>query len=315
MNATQTRFLATPFLIVISSLCPRAMVPQSQMPSGLPSRIARLRDCDDAALFGTIRERDGGPARSSATGERPDTGRECSETVADERPGNARWTGNVPAPRRPSAQPAGKPERGLTADNEAALRDIGQQGTTSAGARRAVAEILEGENECSTWFRQRDPRIAATFLSLNYSVDEDGPKHVTKERNDDGIWIVHGPYIARTRQSTGPGTTITINGNGAFFRGRGDVYRIDWNGGIKLYTGKWRFIHVGPYDGGTLQAQVISLLHELGHVIGALPIDDSSQFGFARSQENTQQVLQHCKAAADKSTKRATLVLAQEPVN
>jgi hypothetical protein len=195
--------------------------------------------------------------------------------------------------------------------SEAGLRDIGEQGTNITRAREAVAEILTAENACSAWFHQRDPQVAATFTSLNILVDEDGPKHVIKERNDRGIWIEHGPYIARTHQGTGRGTEITINGNGAFFRRVGDVYKLDWVGSLENDTGSWRHLHIGPFDGGTLPAQIITLLHELAHVISAIPSDDSSVVGFARSQENTDLILHQCQSEAGAASGRLKLLSAQ----
>jgi hypothetical protein len=114
-----------------------------------------------------------------------------------------------------------------------------------------------------------------------------------------GGWIEHGPYVARTIQASGPGATVTINGNGAFFRDRGDIYRLDWPAGMAIETGDRRVIHVGPYQGGTLRAQIITLLHELAHVVDAIPEDDSSRFGPARSQKNTDIIVRQCKRSVD----------------
>jgi hypothetical protein len=159
--------------------------------------------------------------------------------------------------------------------------------------------ILQEENACSAWFRRYDPQIVSTFLSLNYYVEKNGPQHVIREKVAGGAWIEHGPYVARARQASGTGATVTINGNGAFFRDRGDIYRLDWPTGMAIETGDRRVIHVGPYQGGTLRAQIITLLHELGHVVNAIPEDDSSRFGPARSQKNTDIIVRQCKRSVD----------------
>jgi hypothetical protein len=164
---------------------------------------------------------------------------------------------------------------------------------------RLVLTILQEENACSTWFRHFDPEVVSTFLSLNYHVEKNGPQHVIREKVAGGDWIEHGPYIARTIQAAGPGAIVTINGNGAFFRDRGDIYRLQWPTGMTVETGDRRVIHVGPYQGGTLRAQIITLLHELAHVVDAIPEDDSSKFGPARSQRNTDIIVQHCKRSVD----------------
>jgi hypothetical protein len=204
-----------------------------------------------------------------------------------------------------------KPDSALPAGRESVLKDIGMEGTNISRARQAVLEILKDTNTCSEWFRQSDPQIADTFSSLSIAVDEDGAKHVIKERNDEGIWIEHGPYIARTWQSAGAGTTVTLNANGAFFRTTGDLYKLEWSGGMENDTGLWRHLHIGPFDGGSLQAQAIALLHELGHVIGAIPSDDASTVGFARSQENTNLILRHCQSQASTLGKRSKLLSAK----
>jgi hypothetical protein len=195
------------------------------------------------------------------------------------------------------------------------LKDIGLEGTTIARVRQAVLQILESENKCSAWFRRSDPDVSTTFRSLNFSVDEAGPDRVIREQNDHGAWVEHGPYIARTRQNTGPGATVTINANGAFFRQKGKIYQVKWFGAAESQTGTWRHLDVGPYDGGSLPAQVISVLHELAHVINAIPGGDASPSGFIRSQQNTEFVLHYCKSQVRAGPHRLRLLMAQSPAN
>jgi hypothetical protein len=179
------------------------------------------------------------------------------------------------------------------------LHNTGDGADLLASSRKVVLTILQEENACSVWFREFDPQVVSTFLSLNYSVEKNGPQHVIREKVAGGDWIEHGPYVARTIQASGPGATVTINRSGAFFRDRGDVYRLDWPAGMAIETGDRRVIHVGPYQGGTLRAQIITLLHELAHVVDAIPEDDSSRFGPARSQKNTDIIVQQCKHSVD----------------
>jgi hypothetical protein len=215
---------------------------------------------------------------------------------------------SVPTAPRPVIGSNREPSK--PAAREPALRDIGEAGTKISRARGAVLEILKGSNACSEWFRHSDPEAAATFSTLLIAVDENGAKHVVKERHDAGGWIEHGPYIARTWQGAGPGATIIVNGNGAFFRSTGDLYKVEWRGGMENDTGAWRHLHIGPFDGGSLQAQIIALLHELAHVIGALPSDDSSVVGFGLSQENTNLILHYCQSEANATVKRQKLLSA-----
>ena len=193
------------------------------------------------------------------------------------------------------------------------LKDIGLEGIAIARVRQAVLEILASENKCSVWFRRSDPDVSATFRSLNFSVDEEGSDRVTKEQNDRGAWIEHGPYVASTGQNTGPNTTVIINANGAFFRPKDQIYKVNWLGAKERQTGIWKYLHVGPYDGGTLQAQVVAVLHELAHVINAIPGDDASPIGFIRSQQNTELVLHYCKSEVSASPNRLRLAMAQSP--
>ena len=198
-----------------------------------------------------------------------------------------------------SQSPLAKDVRAINDDNHAPhLHNTEDQADVLASSR-LVLTILQEENACSTWFRHFDPEVVSTFLSLNYYVEKNGPQHVIREKVASGHWIEHEPYIARTIQAAGPGAIVTINGNGAFFRARGDIYRLQWPTGMTVETGDRRVMHVGPYQGGTLRAQIITLLHELGHVVGAIPEDDSSKFGPARSQRNTDIIVQQCKRSVD----------------
>jgi hypothetical protein len=177
--------------------------------------------------------------------------------------------------------------------------DTGSEADVLTSSRKVVLLILQDENACSVWFRRSDPQVVSTFLSLNYRIEKDGPQYVTQEKASSGDWLEFGPYIARAIQDSGPGATVTINANGAFFHDRGDIYRLNWPGGIAFETGNRRYIHVGPYQGGTLRAQVLALLHELAHVVGAIPEDSSSRFGPRRSQKNTEIIVQRCKRTVD----------------
>jgi hypothetical protein len=242
----------------------------------------------------------------------------CKEFLLDGPPQELLSRGTPSAAVKPSVPPINDLIRGshpVTVSRPEELRDIGQEGTTIARVRQAVLEILESENKCSAWFRNSDPDVSATFRSLNFSVDEEGSNRVIKEQNDRGAWIEHGPYIASTGQNTGPGTTVTINANGAFFQRKDEIYKVDWLGSAARPTGTWRYLWVGPYDGGTLQAQVIAALHELAHAINAIPWDDSTRVGFYRSQENTELVLRYCRSEVAGSRKRLRPVMAQSSAN
>ncbi len=317
--------LVTSFLSMILLFCPFLALPQSQVSSG-PLRgtgtLSRTlpiswQRCGEQDSFVRKFRSDDAVERYSRD-ERSGVSQACEKSLLDGPPRELLSRGTAPAMAKPSIFPnndwnLGSPGIGVSPPEE--LKDIGEEGTTIARVRQATLEILESENNCSAWFRHFDPDVSATFRSLNFSVDEDGSDRVIKERNDRGVWIEHGPYIARTRQNAGPGASVTINANGAFFRRKDEIYKVNWLGAEERETGTWRYLRVGPYDGATLQAQVIAALHELAHVINAIPWDDSTSVGFYRSQENTELVLRYCRTEVTGSPKRLRLVIAQSLAN
>jgi len=317
--------LVTSFLSMILLFCPFLALPQSQVSSGSLRGTGTLSStlpiswqrCGKQDSFERKFRSDDAVERYSRD-ERSGVSQACAEFLLDGPPRELLSRGTAPALVKPSIFPnndlnLGSP--GIAASPREELKDIGEEGTTIARVRQAILEILESENNCSAWFRHFDPDVSATFRTLNFSVDEDGSDRVIKERNDRGAWIEHGPYIARTRQNAGPGTTVTINANGAFFRRKDEIYKVNWLGAAEWGTGTWRYLRVGPYEGGTLQAQVIAALHELAHVINAIPWDNSTRVGFYRSQENTELVLRYCKTEVTGSPKRLRLVMAQSLAN
>lgn len=193
-----------------------------------------------------------------------------------------------------------------------AIRASGAEATAITRANTAVLAILQSNNSCSAWFSQADRNVAETFASLNLWIERDGPDHIVQERNDRGDWIEHGPYIARTSERTGHGTNVAINASGAFFHAKAEVYKIAWQGGEELPTNTWQALHVGPFYGATGQAQIITILHELAHVVGAIPADGLSPAGLTRSQENTELVLKHCKSAVNANANHPVIQLAQK---
>ena len=315
--------LATSFFNMILLFRPSLALPQSQISSESQRRIGTLigalptslQSCGGQYSFERGLQSDDAIERYSRDTEYG-VSRTCQELLPDgprqELP--SRGTPSVMVKLSvPSSNDLTRGSHHVAVSHPEELKDIGQEGTTIARVRRAVSEILESENKCSTWFHHSDPEVSATFRSLNFSVDEDGSRRVIKERNDRGAWIEHGPYIAGTMQNTGPGTTVTINANGAFFRRKDEIYKVNWIGGMESPTGIWKYLHVGPYDGGTLPAQVIAVLHELAHVINAIPGDDASPI--IRSQQNTELVLRYCKSEVSASPNRLRPVMAQSPAN
>ena len=76
------------------------------------------------------------------------------------------------------------------------------------------------------------------------------------------------------------------------------VLQRDYIGG-PLHKAGWRLLRVNDYSGNTLSAQMTTLLHELGHVVGRIPEDFEE--GSGQSGRNTAEVLHYCRAEINRS--------------
>jgi len=183
------------------------------------------------------------------------------------------------------------------------LGAMGKAGQMISRAREKALEILEKQNACSFWFRQKDSNPAATFRTLRFELDRKGEEYVLESRDLGPSDIFRSPYVARVMQGEGSYAAITINAKGAFFRALATVQEIHKEGGPSVFRGD-RMLRVGPYTGDTLPAQVVTLLHEFGHLIDLLPTDRDDLDG--KSLHNTDEVLRHCGAAVDALGDRST---------
>jgi len=172
------------------------------------------------------------------------------------------------------------------------LNTMGKPGQKILQAREKVLEILESENACSAWYRTKDADPAVTFRTLTFVLDKRGDSYVRKSTLSGGINFFRSPYVARVLQGEGPQSTITINTNGGFFFPMTSVVEQAFEGGPVMLRGT-HSLQVGPYAGGTPLAQVLTLLHEFGHVIDLLPLDHDDYEG--RSRQNTEEVLRSCR--------------------
>jgi hypothetical protein len=175
----------------------------------------------------------------------------------------------------------------------AELSALGKRGAKIAHAREEVLKILRSENACAAWFRTKDNAPADTFQSLDFSLDLHGPQDIFASLQDQSTMVVRQPYVARATQDGGPHTMITINASGAFYRSQGQVQKTAREGGPGVREGA-HLLTVGAFRGDTLPAQMVTLLHEFGHVIGLLPEDADDLDG--KSTRNTDEVLRHCRS-------------------
>ena len=172
------------------------------------------------------------------------------------------------------------------------LDSLGKPGAEIRSAREETLEILQSPNACSAWFAAKDPDVDRTFHSLGFLIDQQGPSDVLASFSASPYAMIRQPYVARATQDGGANTEITINAHGAFYRKLAKVQKVNSQGGPDLPSGQ-QWLTVGAYTGNTLQAQILTLLHELGHVIDLLPEDADDLDG--KSAKNTSEVLRHCR--------------------
>jgi hypothetical protein len=182
------------------------------------------------------------------------------------------------------------------------LKAMGERGRIIMRARAEVLEILEGNNRCAAWFEKAEPDAARKFRSLHYALDEGGPQYSLKIQNAAGQWLYQQPYAASSIEDASAGSTITINGKGAFFQLRPGMHIVPNDGG-PTGLNPYQLLRIDHYLGGTLGAQVSALLHEFSHVVGLLPPDGEDVSDRELSTQNTQIMLQHCRAEVETAAK------------
>lgn len=179
---------------------------------------------------------------------------------------------------------------------------MGPDGEVIEQAREQVLALLSETNTCSRWYLAGDPDAVDRFRSLRYDIDLDGASAIRRlsSWHDDPSY--YQPYVARTGQNVGRGSTITLNAHGAFFKNSAPVQVVEQLSGGGYFV-SFRTLRVGSYTGATLQARILSLLHELGHVLNMLPLDAGIPSGPQLSVHNTQQVLRYCGQQIDADVK------------
>lgn len=185
---------------------------------------------------------------------------------------------------------------------KATFTPLGKQGIEIERTRDSVFALLSSDNACTEWFRTKDPAPAQVFASLGYSIDRHGQADVFELVRDNLSTLFVQPYVASATQAGGAYTTITINAAGAFYRTQGNIQKKLSKEG----PGEWAGTHaltVGEYLGDTLPARIVTLLHELGHVVDLLPWDGDSLDG--NSVRNTDEVLRHCRTEIDAAVRSA----------
>lgn len=311
MSATRKVFQVIASLIVFTSLAFGAISANAdpQFASEMRSGARPPQRCADVDPFRTARAPLQRFDQSFAASESID-GELCDDRRVDEAP--LPIHNEVDVSVHPATSPTETPDSTSRIVGRPSIRASGNEAVAIARAASAVLNILQSNNSCSAWFAKSDPSFVETFATLQFWIERDGPGHITKEHGDRGNWVEHGPYVARTSESTGRGTNVAINAHGAFFQNKAEVFKIGWQGSYELPTNSWQPLHAGPYDGATAKAQILTLLHEFAHIVGAIPSDGLTPTGLNRSQENTETILKYCKSAVNASPSHAIMELAQK---
>jgi len=183
------------------------------------------------------------------------------------------------------------------------LLDIGRNGQIIQGVRAEIVALLSEESPCSAWYRAAEPDAIDKFRSLRFNVDSSGPSEIVTIQDLADSPATIQPYVARTGQNVGPGSTITLNANGAFFREIARVRSFRPPSDLVLYNA-FRSLVVGNFPGATPGARILTVLHELGHVLDMLPVDAGFPGASHVSTRNTEAVLKYCGAQIRAHAKR-----------
>jgi hypothetical protein len=184
---------------------------------------------------------------------------------------------------------------------EAHLRDMGKPGETISEVRAQVLEILQSRNACAAWYQEVDADPAGTFRSLEFFLDKSGPSFIYSRKDDGGAQSLKQPYVASAYENAGRNARIQLNANGAFFNRTTEVIEPFPGGGPLLRKGLHR-LSVASYSGSSSAAQITTMLHELGHIVGRIPEDSDSWDGL--SARNTVEVLHYCRPEIDAVARR-----------
>lgn len=249
------------------------------------------------ALDPCISEQDGAAGRHSARLSLVSYLRTATDCDGPE-PDHARFPYEPPARRAEPRQPAGLGEEDLSR--------LGSPGLSIFGARQQVLQILGESSTCSAWYAQAEENAQQKFASLRYLIDEEGEDTVVGEASAIGL-AYREPYVARAQESVGAGSIITLNAHGAFFRTRAS-FKLRLHDGAPMAERSTVFLRVAHYSGGSLNAQVATLLHEYAHIVGILPVDFGEANSGSVSTRNTDTVLQHCRKQIEASSKRVVVL-------
>jgi hypothetical protein len=204
------------------------------------------------------------------------------------------------------------PDVAMQDEVERELALYGKSGLLISQARAHTLFILSSENSCSNWYRQARPHPDEMFQTLRFAVDSSGQSEIFKVEGASGDFEFFHPYVAHAGQNVGPGSTITINASGAFFKDHAIVRPL--NGPADPFSKQFRrVLTVADFWGDTQQARILTLLHEFAHVLDMLPVDYGSPSSAFLSVENTKAVLKNCKSQIELEAKQSRAITRKLP--
>lgn len=171
------------------------------------------------------------------------------------------------------------------------LATMGKHGSVVEDVRERTLAVLETNDACAEWYSESNPEVVDVFRSLHYTIEDFQPSYSLRQLDNRGNAILKHPWAAHSIQYGGRESMIHLNVNGPFFRRIAPVHDLGahrWLSPIDHTR-----LGVADFSGDTTEAQIAILLHELGHVIGRLPLDTDSWDG--QSSRNTVEVLRHCR--------------------
>ena len=195
-----------------------------------------------------------------------------------------------------------------TLDDEArSLLSAGKEGFLIENVRSEILSLLFESNSCTDWFLSADTSAREKFRSLHFELDLAGASEILKVDGSSAQSGYYHPYVASTRQDVGPGSTITLNANGAFFRTSAFV-RDPNHPSDRISPSAYRLLSVGNYSGASPEAQLLTVLHEFGHIVDLLPVDAGMPSAPFVSIQNTETVLHHCRSQIQAHAKHLHLM-------
>ena|SRR5579862_453246 len=175
--------------------------------------------------------------------------------------------------------------------SQSGLARVDKRLDTIKQVRAQTLEILRSENSCSAWFQEVDGDPAGVLTSLHYAIEKGLPLHVSRMADGRGGYRFKQPWVARSSENAGRNSLIELNVTGAFFNPVSSLMDVGPTGGFLRIAGFQR-LTVGSFKGNTSEAQITTMLHELGHIVGRIPLDNDSWDG--RSSQNTEEVMRYC---------------------